>query len=161
MAGPAGEVTRNPRIDSHTGSRPLKGTAGAAISSGALLKDNGSGLLIHATAAGDMLVGIAASGATASGDAVSFYPWHPGIVLEINANDGTNVGATTPAVTDTWTHFGFGIDSVTGKFFLNLVDTTEKTMVIVGLIDAAATVNGKVLASPIFNPANAGSVWAL
>lgn len=161
MAGPAGEIKHNPKVDSHSGIRPLTGTAGAAISSGALLKDNGSGLLIHATAAGDELVGIAACGASASGDKVSFYPWFPGLILEVYANDGTNVGATAPATTDTWTKFGFGVDSSTGKFFLNLVDTTEKQLVIVGLIDASGTTNGRVLASPIFNPANSGSAWAL
>ena len=54
-----------------------------------------------------------------------------------------------------------GVENILVEFFLNLVDTTDKQLVIIGLVDAAATVNGRVLASPIFNPSNSGSVWAL
>ena len=163
MAGPASQITANPKVDQHLGSQStpaLTALAGAAVTVGAILKDNGSGLLIHATAATDEIVGIAGSTAAASGDPVSVIPWFPGIVFEITADDGTTTGATTAAATDRWTRFGFGIDSGNGRFFLNLVNTTDTAMIIVGLVDAAGTTRGKVLASPIFNPAGNGSVWA-
>lgn len=122
----------------------LSATAGGTIRVGDVLIDS-SGTAIKATAdATTLILGVAASAAT-SGQTVNFYAALPGVIFEATLEDETNENHAL-AATDLFGRYAVQVDPAGSTYhYIDENDTTNYAVTVVGFVDAAATVQARVL----------------
>lgn len=122
----------------------LAATAGGTIRVGDVLIDS-SGTAIKATAdATTLILGVAASAAT-SGQTVRYYPALPGVIFEATLEDETNENHAL-AATDLFGRYAVQVDPGGSLYhYIDENDSTNYSVTVVGFVDAATTVQARVL----------------
>lgn len=118
---------------------------------GAMLT-NSAGQLQAAGAAAPYtgLIGIAYGPASGTqGTDVPYCPLNPDTLSFQITVDGAPSGGNAPgtgslAANQLFGQFGIAKDAASGNYYLNVADTTNKTVTVVDLISPAGTVNGRV-----------------
>lgn len=128
----------------HRSAPVAAGTAGGTIRAGDVVMDNGSGVIIVATAdQTNTLLGVALNAAT-SGNEVRFWMALPGVIFEATLEDETNESHAL-AATNLWGKYAVQVDPGGSTYhYIDENDASNYSVVITRFVDAAATVRGRV-----------------
>lgn len=162
MAGPVSLITQGFKLREHPGmvAEPyLEGIAGGTIPNGAVIKNSGGTLVVAANGDAAEVVGVS-RGAFTVGQNVSYTPFWQQLIWEATLDGGTTTGGvnnTLAVATHKWNAYGLGLDSGSGKYFVNFDDTSNIQFLIIGFVDPVGTLRGRVLVAGITSK----NIWGI